>query len=414
MIVRVSGVKKVRNAKSGRVYYYHRRTGLRIDSAPNTAAFIEEVVRLDKQPLAKPEKERGTWGALVTAYRASPEYKLLAERTRADYEQVFDYLAGLDRMPIIQMDGPFLIALRDRAFETKKRRFTNHVMQVIGTVMGWGKPRKLSLGYPLRGEKRIKIARPRDLPRANRPWTEEECVVVLSEAEGGLQLGIGLSMFAAMRGEDVVVVPWTIYNGRALKWKQKKTGDVVSMDADRVLCRLFDSAPRKAVTIVTGALGRPLTEAGYRKAFRTLILRLLKRGKGRAGAHDPRVAAYERRHTGRPRSGPAHDPGPLRAAQHGRGIALQPGRRSAPRRFGRGASFGARENETRTGAWKIGWKIGRGRTLTIAKNPAILRLGRVPLPVGRAGFKPVGGRVGVLGRFDSCLFRSAPTRRFSR
>jgi len=39
------------------------------------------------------------------------------------------------------------------------------------------------------------------------------------------------------------------------------------------------------------------------------------------------------------------------------------------------------------------------------ENPAILRLGRVPLPVGRAGFKPVGGRAGVFGRFDSCLFR---------
>jgi hypothetical protein len=35
----------------------------------------------------------------------------------------------------------------------------------------------------------------------------------------------------------------------------------------------------------------------------------------------------------------------------------------------------------------------------------MLRGGRVPLPVGRAGFKPVGGRAGVFGRFDSCLFR---------
>jgi hypothetical protein len=42
------------------------------------------------------------------------------------------------------------------------------------------------------------------------------------------------------------------------------------------------------------------------------------------------------------------------------------------------------------------------------KSAAILRLGRVPLPVGRAGFKPVGGRSGVLGRFDSCLFRQFP------
>jgi hypothetical protein len=40
------------------------------------------------------------------------------------------------------------------------------------------------------------------------------------------------------------------------------------------------------------------------------------------------------------------------------------------------------------------------------KNLARSIPGRVPLPVGRAGFKPVGGRVGVFGRFDSCLFRS--------
>jgi hypothetical protein len=45
------------------------------------------------------------------------------------------------------------------------------------------------------------------------------------------------------------------------------------------------------------------------------------------------------------------------------------------------------------------------RRLENAPLRGILALGRVPLPVGRAGFKPVGGRVGVLGRFDSCLFR---------
>ena len=40
----------------------------------------------------------------------------------------------------------------------------------------------------------------------------------------------------------------------------------------------------------------------------------------------------------------------------------------------------------------------------------MLNPGRVPLPVGRAGVKPVGGRVGVLGRFDSCLFRFIPIK----
>ena len=50
-------------------------------------------------------------------------------------------------------------------------------------------------------------------------------------------------------------------------------------------------------------------------------------------------------------------------------------------------------------------KNRRERQLTTPAIPAILLRGRVPLPVGRAGFKPVGGRAGVFGRFDSCLFR---------
>src|SRR5690242_712979 len=67
--------------------------------------------------------------------------------------------------------------------------------------------------------------------------------------------------------------------------------------------------------------------------------------------------------------------------------------------------------------WNAGERSSHGRLenrvenpqvepLTMPENPVILRPGRVPLPVGRAGFKPVGGRAGVFGRFDSCLFRS--------
>lgn len=47
------------------------------------------------------------------------------------------------------------------------------------------------------------------------------------------------------------------------------------------------------------------------------------------------------------------------------------------------------------------------RRWKFAPPHGILAPGRVPLPVGRAGFKPVGGRPGVLGRFDSCLFRQS-------
>ena len=74
------------------------------------------------------------------------------------------------------------------------------------------------------------------------------------------------------------------------------------------------------------------------------------------------------------------------------------------RRVRRDYSPGVREaNEVA----KPGAQIGKAVTVTMTNALRILRLGRVPLPVGRAGFKPVGGRAGVFGRFDSCLFRTS-------
>lgn len=280
MIVRVRGVKKVR--ARGRIYYYHRKTGLRITAPPGTAAFAAEADRLNR---AVSEQQAaplpGTLGGLFAAYRAAPDYARLAERTRADYERVFNYLGSLDRLPIVQLDEAAMLGIRDKAFAQRKRRFANHVLQALGTVLMWGKLRKLSLGNPLAKVRGVKIPRPADMPKANRPWTEPECAAVLGEARGGLRLAVALGMYACMRLGDAVRVTWAVYDGNALDWRQGKTGDSVWVPAHRELRALLDAAPRTATTIVTGVNGRPLKESGLAKSFRTLILRL--RNAGRIG-----------------------------------------------------------------------------------------------------------------------------------
>ncbi len=87
MIVRVRGVKKTRSA-AGRVYHFHRATKTRIKAKPNTAEFAAEVARLNERGAAAVRPEVGTFGALVAAYRASPEFQKLADRTRSDYQNV--------------------------------------------------------------------------------------------------------------------------------------------------------------------------------------------------------------------------------------------------------------------------------------------------------------------------------------
>ena len=78
---------KTRSA-AGQDYYYHRATKTRIKVKPNTAEFAAEVARLNKRGAAAVPPEADTFGALVAAYRASPEFQKLPDRTRSDDQNV--------------------------------------------------------------------------------------------------------------------------------------------------------------------------------------------------------------------------------------------------------------------------------------------------------------------------------------
>src|SRR5216684_8294860 len=123
-IIRIKGVKVVRS--KGRTYYYHRRTMTRLPDEVGTTEFMDALRNLDigEEVKARP----GTLGALITAYRSSPEFTGLADRTRSDYQKVFDYLKPLDPMPVGEIESGFLYALRDKANAKRKRRFANYLV----------------------------------------------------------------------------------------------------------------------------------------------------------------------------------------------------------------------------------------------------------------------------------------------
>ena len=75
MFIRLKGVKRVRS--KGRIYFYHRATGARINARPGTEEFLIEIKQLNDRtkvqgPLA------GSLGALIETYRRSPEFAALA------------------------------------------------------------------------------------------------------------------------------------------------------------------------------------------------------------------------------------------------------------------------------------------------------------------------------------------------
>lgn len=283
MIERIRGVNRVR-AKGG-IYYYHRATQTRIKAAYGTAEFAEEIRRLNaagrsQKAVGIVPKIRGTLGELIADYRASPEFTGLAPRTRADYQRVFDWLAPIEMMPRLQIDPAAVLKIRDRAFAQKKRKFANNTRDVLRLIFNWGIPRNYMTANPALAIKAI--PRPKDQARANRPWTDAECEILLREATGGLKVAIALGMFAALRIGMAYRITWAAYDGRAIAW-QHKTDQENWLPVDAALRAILDATPRVATTIVASEHGRPYHAGGVDKAFHTLILRLEaedKIGKG--------------------------------------------------------------------------------------------------------------------------------------
>jgi integrase len=288
MILRVKGIKRVR--AKGRIYYYDRPSGQRITAPYGTPEFFREIEQLRGTAQAR-KSMPGTLGGLIQAYRTSPEFIGLAPRTRSDYQKVFDYLANIEAMPLVQLDEAAVMVFRDRAFAQKKRRFANYVVQVLRLLFAWGRPR--GMAPQLLADVSL-IRKPRSAPKANRAWTSQECAVVLSTATGGLKVAIALGMYGALREGDVIRFPWSGYDGSALNWTQGKTGDPVWLPAHRDLRAILDEAARtkRAVTIVTNQTATAYTGNG----FRTLFFRLIKKLE-KAGQIGPGLTFHGLRHT---------------------------------------------------------------------------------------------------------------------
>jgi integrase len=238
MVIRIRGVKAVRS--KGRLYYYHRKTMTRLPGEPGTTVFMDRLRELEAG-LAKPKNPLpGALGALIRDYRRSPEFASLADRTRADYLRVFDYLKPLDGMPIAAIDGRFLYGVRDKAAAAKKRRFANYVIQVLRLVFNWGMRRALCERNPAVAVDLIR--RPRNAPVVNRPWKLEELDVVLDAAPAELRIAIAIGAYVGLREGDMLRVTWACYDGSAFEVRQHKTGGSVWVKAHSRLCEILDTA----------------------------------------------------------------------------------------------------------------------------------------------------------------------------
>lgn len=296
--IKIDGVHVYKN-RHGKTYCYHRATKIRIKHRVGSAEWLAEVERLNKLAPTPRRAETHplvpTLGSLILAYRGSPEYRGLKERTRADYLKCFNYLKAIDDEPLIGFSAPEVLKIRDKAFKKRGRHFANYVVKVIRLLFSWGVPRGHLPTNPAR--ECPMIGKPKDAPIANRRWSDEEMEVVLAEATGGVKVILGIGMFAFAREDDAVHMMRANYTGSHLNWVQRKTGEKIEgmPVTQRLHAIIEEGLAQQAVPSVYLAIGpghgrgearghmmlegQPYTTSGFRANLTRLLQRLEKAGK---------------------------------------------------------------------------------------------------------------------------------------
>jgi integrase len=266
-IVRVRGIKRFRHRKSGIWYTYHRVSCTRIEP-PHAFGSPEFFAALNAAEARHKPQERpaGTFGAMLRSYRESPEYASLKDRTRRDYQKVFDWLKGIDEMPVALITPAFVKGLRDKAYRQRKRRFANYVRSVLSLLFGHGIEAGLAKTNPVRDTKQVR--RPTNAPLSNRAWTEDEKRIVLDTAPPHLLIPIAIARWTGLRQGDVIALGKTAYRDGAVNLKTAKRGVPHWFPCPEPLRAILDAIPpHDGMRLCVSSYGTPWTANGFRASF---------------------------------------------------------------------------------------------------------------------------------------------------
>lgn len=277
-IVRLKGIKRYRHPKTGIWYTYHRKTGICLEpkhvfgSADFFTAFNAAEAKMKATAPVN-----GTWGAMMRSYKSSPEFSQLRDRTRSDYQKVFDWLRPIDLMPISVIDTTFVAKTRDKAFRQKGRRFANYVRSIMSVIFGHGIEIGMTKSNPVRDTKQVR--KPTDAPIANRAWTSDEKEAVLHNLQAHLLPPVAIARWTGMREGDVLKLPTTAYQDGALNITTEKRGIPLWFPCPYPLRQILEAIPKHdGMRLCVSSRGTPWTQHGFSSSLRKDFSRLKKAG----------------------------------------------------------------------------------------------------------------------------------------
>ncbi len=280
-VVRIKGLKRYFEPKTGKWYAYHRKSGRRIAAEFGSAEFFAELAAIEadtKGEAAKP----GTLGALIVSYRTSAGFQSLQTRSKSDYQKVLEYLRPLAESPLTELTQGWVARLRDKTFQKKKRKFANYTLTVLSIMFEHAIEQELMVANPVSKVKRVRKAI--DAPEANRPWLDSERDAVSAALPAHMRLPVMLMMYCGLDPQDALRLPRTAISGGKLDTRRGKTGVAVWVPLPKpVVDAITEQPEHNAITLCANSYGKPWTVSGFRASWRPVRVKLEEAGHVQPG-----------------------------------------------------------------------------------------------------------------------------------
>jgi integrase len=213
-------------SRGGRLrYWYFRRAGRRwrLPGAPFEPAFMVEYQRLlaatEPKPVSStPALLPGSFGALVTDYLASPEFRGTKPSTQKIYRLVLEPLAEFNgRKPVALLERRHVKAWRDARSDTPG--MANMVVRVVRALLSYAVDNEYRRDNPAQRIKLFKLGE-------HRAWSDEECAQFEARWPPGTmqRRAYMLAKFTGQRCGDIAGMTRAHRKDGAIRVVQIKTG----------------------------------------------------------------------------------------------------------------------------------------------------------------------------------------------
>lgn len=238
----------------GHTYYYAWRGGPRIDAPFGTpdfhAAFAEA-----KNPLAQLDKRR--LSAWITLYKASDEYKTLADTTKRVWAPWFDHIRDeFGQLSARQFDRPKIrVDIKKWRGKWKDRpRAADTGKQVLSRICSFMVAEGQITINPCEG-----IPNLYESDRSEIIWTDGDIDQLCKTASIEVQRAAKLASLTGLRYGDLFKLSWSHVGAHAIEIKtgksRKKRGAIVPITDE--IRQLLNTIPRKSTVVLTNSKGRP-------------------------------------------------------------------------------------------------------------------------------------------------------------